>query len=102
VRLALSAPGADTPWGLVTRGRATVRLTPATNNALSQARLRLTAEAAQTRWAATTNLQLIAHVAWVEAQTNLVRGDLALSARQVQTEWGRATNARFTAHWSTR
>ncbi len=99
VRLALSAPGADTPWGLVTRGRATVRLTPATNNALSQARLRLTADAAQTRWAATTNLQLIAHVAWVEAQTNLVRGDLALSARQVQTEWGRATNVQFTAHW---
>ncbi len=99
VLLALSAPGADTPWGLVTRGRATVRLTPATNNALSQARLRLTAEAAQTRWAATTNLQLIAHVAWVEAQSNLVRGDLALSARQVQTEWGRATNVQFTAHW---
>ena len=59
VRVLLSTPGADTPWGTVNQGRFSARLFPATTNGLSSAELSLEAGEAQTRWA--TNGELAAH-----------------------------------------
>jgi hypothetical protein len=98
VRVFLSTPGAVTPWGSVARGRLSARLFPATANGLSSAEVNLEADQAQTRWATTVNLQLTAHLASFEGQTNLGNGDLALSAGHLETEWGSATNVQLTLH----
>ena len=98
VRVLLSTPGADTPWGTVTRGRFSARLFPATTNGLSSAELSLEADEAQTRWATTANVQLTAHLASFESQTNLGNGDLTLCAGHVETQWGSATNLQLTVH----
>ncbi|MEI7937846.1 MAG: AsmA-like C-terminal region-containing protein [Verrucomicrobiota bacterium] len=98
VRVLLSAPGADTPWGTVSLGRFSARLYPAATNGLSRAELSLEAEEAHTRWATTGNLQLSAHVSSFESLTNLGNGDLTLCAGRVETEWGRATNLQLTMH----
>ena len=92
----LSTPGADTPWGTVSRGRFSARLFPATTNGLSSAELSLEAGEAQTRWATTGNLQLTAHLASFEGLTNLGNGNLTLCAGHVETEWGSATNLQLT------
>jgi hypothetical protein len=98
VRVLLSTPGADTPWGTVTHGRFSARIFPATTNQLVGAELSLEAGAAQTRWATTSNLRFTAHLASFESLTNLGKGDLTLSAGQVQTEWGGATNLQLRVH----
>jgi hypothetical protein len=98
VRMAASAPGADTPWGTVTRGRFTIRLYPPATNGMSRADLSLEADEARTRWARTSNVQLTAHLASVEGWTNLANGDLTLCAGQVETKWTSATNLQLTVH----
>ncbi len=98
VRVLIITPGADTPWGTVNQGRFNARLYAATTNGLSSAELSLEAGEARTRWAATANLQLTAHVASFESLTNLGNGDLTLCAGRVETEWGRATNLQLTLH----
>jgi len=98
VRVLMSAPGADTPWGMVTLGQFSARLFPATTNELTSAELSLEAGAAQTRWATTSNLQLTAHLASFDSLTNLGNGDLTLRAGHVKTEWGNATNLQLTVH----
>ncbi len=98
VRVGLITPGADTPWGMVSQGRFSARLFPATTNGLSSAELSLEAGEARTRWATTGNLQLSAHLASFESLTNLGNGDLTLCAGQVETEWCRATNLQLTVH----
>ena len=60
--------------------------------------MNLEAGEAQTRWATTANLQLTAHLASFEGQTNLGNGDLTLCAGHVETEWGSATNLQLTLH----
>jgi len=95
----LSTPGADTPWGTVTGGRFSARLFPATTNRLARAELNLEAGQAQTRWATAANVQLTAHFASFESQTNLGNGDLALCAGQVETKWASATNLQLTVHF---
>jgi hypothetical protein len=98
VRVLLSAPGADTPWGTVSQGRFSARLFPATTSGLSSADLSLEAGEARTRWATTGNLQLAAHLASFQSLTNLGNGDLTLCAGRVETEWGSATNLQLTVH----
>ena len=98
VRVLLSAPGADTPWGTFSLGRFSARLFPAATNGLSSAELSLEADEAHTRWATTGNLQLSAHLSSFESLTNLGNGDLTLCAGRVETEWGSATNVQFTVH----
>ncbi len=98
VRVLLSAPGADTPWGTVHQGRFSARLFPATTNGLSSAELSLEAGEARTRWATSANLQLSAHLASFESLTNLGNGDLTLCAGHVETQWGGATNLQLTLH----
>src|ERR1019366_3278640 len=50
------------------------------------------------RWATTANLQLTAHLASFEGQTNLGNGEVSLCAGRVETEWGGATNVQLTLH----
>ena len=98
VRLSLTTPGADTPWGTLTLGRFTARLFPALTNELSRAELSLAADAAQTRWVNTSDLHLTAHLASFESLTNLGNGDLMLRTGHVETEWGSATNLQLQVH----
>jgi hypothetical protein len=98
VRLVLSTPGADTPWGEVTGGQVSARLFPATTNGLGRAELNLEAGRARTRWAAATNVRLNAQFASFESLTNLGNAHLFLRASQATTEWASATNLQFTLH----
>lgn len=100
VGLSVSAPGAQTPWGAVSRGRFTARLLSMDTNGVSRAELDLRARTAQTPWAAITNLSLKLQLASAESQSNLIQGEVNLSAAQVQTQWASATNALFTANWT--
>jgi len=98
VHLVLSTPGADTPWGSVAGGELSARLFPPTTNGLAHAELNLEAGKAQTRWATAANVQLTAHVASFETETNLGESDLTLCAGAVETQWATATNLQLTAH----
>jgi len=91
--MALDAPGAETPWGVVSQGRFTARLSPAKD--LSQAEFSLDAADTQTPWAAITNLHLTVRLASVAGDTNVIQADLALAA--AQTRWASVTNLHLTA-----
>src|SRR5260370_20046085 len=127
----LSAPGASTPWGTLTNGLLLARLA-APNDESRQPRmdLELHADAARTRWGATTNFQLGIHSAGTNRatielrtdaaqtrwggrkklqlnihatsleQTNLLLCGLDLSAGEFDARWTRATNAQVTAQWT--
>jgi hypothetical protein len=99
IRMMLNAPGTETPWGSVSCGQFTARLSPATRTDVSRADLSLSAEEAQTAWGTITNLKATVRLVPVEGGTNLIQGELKLSAQQVATEWASSTNARFEAHW---
>jgi hypothetical protein len=99
VLLLVAAPAADTPWGAVSQGSLTARISPASRNGLSHAELRLDAANAQSGWANVTNLSLRMHVTSSEDQTNLIDGRLTVSARIVDTPWCTASNASFSAQW---
>ena len=100
MRLHLSAPGADTPWGTVSQGSFAAKLLPEDINGLSRAELTLEAAGAQTPWAAITNLQLSVHLASLAAESTLVKADLFLVAGRLETKWGRAANSRVVAQWT--
>ena len=99
VSIIISAPGAETPWGSLSCGRFTARLSPPRGNEVSHAEVSLSAEDAQTRWAAVTNLQVAAHIVSLAGRTNVVRGDLTMAAELVATQWGSAAHSQFTAQW---
>jgi hypothetical protein len=95
----LTAPGADTPWGAVSKGRFAARLNAADTNGSSRADVKLEAADAQTRWGAISNLLLTIHLSSHASPTNPVNGDLTFSALQAHTPWGNGSNPVFTAHW---
>ena len=99
-RMRLNTPGVDTPWGSVTKGQVTARLTPTTNSATWEAELNLHAAEAKTRWASTTHLQLAIHLRSAEEHPDLASGNLTIAGKQVETGWGDAANADFAAHWT--
>jgi hypothetical protein len=99
VLLALSAPGAETPWGTVSQGRFNARLFSVDTNGLAHAEVDIRAGAAKTRWAAITNFLMKIRLDSVKSQAELVHGELTLSAGQVQTEWASGSNAVFSANW---
>jgi hypothetical protein len=102
VRLTLSAPGAQTPWGAFHRGHLDVRLFPATSNEFARAELSLeAAEATWTnaqpaRWATTTNVQVVATFASAQGETNWANAGLVIRAGQAATRWGNAANLQLT------
>jgi hypothetical protein len=98
VRLRVSAPGAETPWGTLVQGLFTARVLPATNQSLARAELRLNAQAIQTPWARATDLRFTNYLTWAESQ-NMVNADATASASGLETEWGRGTNAYLEARW---
>jgi hypothetical protein len=100
VRMRASAPRADTPWGTLAHGYATLGLYPSPTNKLSRGALSLSAEEAETRWARTKKVLLTAHLSSVGGQVNLANGDVTLSAAEVQTRWADATNLLLTVHAS--
>jgi hypothetical protein len=97
--LTLHAPDANTPWGTVKDGLFYARLFPATKAELPRAEVSLQADAAQTRWATVSNLDLTLHLFSAGDHTNVVGADLDITAARAETKWGRAANARFTAQW---
>jgi len=99
IRLSVSAPDAEMPWGTLSRGHFHARLYPASSNMVSHAELRLEAEGARTTWGNTSDLQLRIRLAAIETDPNLVDGKLILSTRTVETKWGNATNTQFNAGW---
>jgi hypothetical protein len=98
VRMVARAPGAETPWGRVTRGRLTVQLHPSSTNELSHADLNLEAEEARTHWATMANVQITANLVLAEGQTNVANGDVSLCAGHVETRWAGATNVQLNLH----
>ena len=99
VHLTVAAPGAQTPWGAVSDGRAEIRLKPADSNDISQVELELTATGAQTQWGAASNLNLAVTLRQADSFTNTVRGLLRLSAELATSEWATTSNFVFTANW---
>ncbi|MEY2429092.1 MAG: hypothetical protein QOJ40_1977, partial [Verrucomicrobiota bacterium] len=100
IRLDLSAPGGDTPWGTVNQGKFAARLFPASNNIPPRVEISLEAADAQNRSAAITNLHLALHLASVEGQADLIKADLFVSAAQIATEEGHAGKSQITAQWT--
>jgi hypothetical protein len=96
----LTAPGADTPWGSVARGRFNARIFPGATNGMSRAELRMEAANARTPWAAITNFVLSLKMVSFPHQTSLVEADLQVSARTAITSWGSGRNFRLGAHWA--
>ncbi len=98
--LTLNAPGAVTPWGILTNGILLARLDgiDATNRQ-PQAEVKLHADDAATRWGSTKNFQMNLHVVTDESSTNQVKASLELLADKFTTEWAQATNAQFSAQW---
>ena len=96
-QMRLNTPGVDTPWGSVTKGWVTVRLTPATNGVPWNAELDLFAAEAKNRWTSVTGLQLAAHLRPAEEQRDLVNGNLTIAGKQVETRWGNVSAIEITA-----
>jgi hypothetical protein len=99
VRLALNAPGAETPWGKLNHGYLTARLFPATSNGFSRVELSLKAADMQTQWANASELDSTLRLVSTAGQTNVVDADLSLQAASVKTPRADTTNVEFTAHW---
>ena len=99
VIMLIAAPGADTPWGTLNKGKFNARIFPAATNGMSHAQLHLEAADAQTPWAAITNFALGMELVSFPNRTNLIEADLRLSARDASTQWGAGSNGRLAAHW---
>ena len=97
--LLVSTPGADTPWGSVSKARLSGRVFPATSNEFSRAEVQLQAADARSRWANITNFSVRLDLHSTEPQTDSVQAFLEVSARNAQTAWCAATNGVLTAHW---
>jgi len=99
VRLKISAPGAQTPWGTFRQGQFSGQILPAGRSQPAHAELSLDAADAQTPWGSTTNLQVRVHLRASTQGTNLVEGEVSAQASRFQTEWAAASNAHFTGRW---
>jgi hypothetical protein len=99
LRLTVTAPDADTPWGRLTNGVLTAWLLPAVTVTRPHAELHLHATSAQTPWADIARLDLELRLQASAVDTNLVNASLILDAASAITRWASVTNARLTAHW---
>lgn len=99
LRVTITAPDAETPWGKFTAGRLVARLLPTAPLEQRHAEIQLEARNAQTPWAEVTQLLLDLRVRSHEVDTNLLYANTTLAAAQVLTRWANVTNAHFTAQW---
>lgn len=99
--LTLNAPGAVTPWGILTNGMLVAQLVGAdATNSQPHAEFKLHADDASTRWGSTKNFRMNLNVVTDESATNQIRARLELLADKFTTDWTQATNAQFTAEWT--
>jgi hypothetical protein len=94
----ISAPSAETPWGLLSQGRLTARLSPSTNKEISRAVVKLEAVHANTKWASATNLQFSLELTTSVTQTNLLNADLRLDTKAAKTPWAASTGLHLDLH----
>lgn len=99
LRLTLSAPDADTPWGKFSSGTLMAKLLPTAPLEQRHAEVQLEARDAQTPWADVADLQLNLRVHSHTTDTNLLLASATLDAGRVLTRWACVTNAYFTAQW---
>ncbi len=99
LRLNVSTPNAETPWGNVREAFLSLVLLPGSTNVFSHAELNFEAAGAHTPWAAATNLHLKLNLVSRLPNTNIVHASLDLSAANIETKWSRAANAHVTAQW---
>lgn len=99
LRLTVSAPDAETPWGKFTDGVLTARLRPAAPVERPQAEMQLQAGSVLTRWAEVSRPRLTLRVIGTPGDTNVVNATLSAQAAVVVTPWARTTNTQFTARW---
>ncbi len=99
LRLTVTAPDAETPWGKLTEGMLTAKLLPAATVERPHAVLQLRAASAQTPWTDITRLNLHLRLQSPGADTNLVHASLILDAATAVTRWASVTNAHVTAQW---
>ena len=99
--VSLKAPGAETPWGTLTNGELTARLTPpgAATNQL-QADVELRADEAVAQPGRVRNLLVRLHAVPEESLTNLIRARVEASAGEFITEWAQASGAALRAEWT--
>ena len=97
LRLTVSAPDVETPWGKFTSGTVTAKLLPTAPLEQRHAEIQLRASSAQTPWADVTRLHLNLRVDSTDAHTNLLHAKITLDAAEILTRWANVTNAHFTA-----
>lgn len=99
MRLAISAPDSETPWGHIADGVLTARLRPAAPVERPQAEVQLHARSVLTPWADLLRPTFELRVVSVLSDTNLVDAVLDARAASVNTRWAVATNVDFQASW---
>lgn len=99
LRLIVSAPDVETPWGRFSAGTLVARLLPTASLEQRHAEIQLDARDAQTPWADVVQLHLNLRIHSHERDTNLLFASATLDAEQVLTRWANVTNAHFTAQW---
>lgn len=99
VRLAVSAPGAETPWGSVTNGSFSALLLPVDTHGTIRAELALKADGARTPWASVNDLDTSIQMKRAASDTNFVAGNIRLSAGVAETKWARSARTLMTAQW---
>lgn len=99
LRLTVTAPDAETPWGKFTAGTLTAKLLPTVPLAQRHAEIQLHASSAQTPWANVAELNLHLRADSDNTDTNLLHANITLDAARVLTRWANVTNAHFTAQW---
>lgn len=99
VAMAITAPGATTPWGSVTDAHFQSHVFPADTNGIAHARIQLEADRADTPWASAEDLRLEVDLRADENETNIVHGQLEVAAASAYTRWASASNIVAMATW---
>ncbi len=92
VRLLVTAPDAQTPWGRFNAGRFSARLYPGETGDSPHVRILLDAAQAQTPWASATLLHVDLDGRYREGRTNLSRASANVTASYAHTKWASGTN----------
>ena len=99
--VSLKAPGAETPWGKLTRGELSAWLTPpgaATNQ--YQADVELRAVEAVTGVGRVRNLKMRLHAEPEENLTNVIQARVEASAGELITKWAQVSGGTLHAEWT--
>jgi hypothetical protein len=98
-RLTVKAAAADTAWGQAQQILLMARVFPATSNELSRAEISLQAQAAETRWANVTNLDVKVRLITAGQHPELVDAAATFRAAGVVTPWATVGATQIKASW---